>query len=193
MDYSEQSDRWLEQWCVEPGLFRRCRGSGAVFSRSVFMRWALHDTSEQPRYTRSALSLHRFQRKLQRLRALGAIQFGRDNLGERADSRHFDPNLEVLRCAAHELRRANQRSAARGQGPHPDSGYLQSESDTAAHASGYGGSWHRLPDIDSREWNCLDDRAALKRGDGFRDNLRRWHSELTVAAAIRYSVLGQLC
>ena len=98
----QQRSRRLDERCLEPGLLRRPRRAGAVVPEA-----AVYDTRDEPGHSRGAVPLRRRRRRVPHLRAVGADELGRNDVGLRSDAR------PVGRDGGH-LRRAPGRQ---GEGP----------------------------------------------------------------------------
>src|SRR5215469_11853162 len=62
---------------MEPGVLRGYRCTGSVFPGSVVMRRPIHDASDKPSNTRSAVPIYGLEWWVQRLRPFGAEQYRR--------------------------------------------------------------------------------------------------------------------
>src|SRR5215469_13868526 len=109
---------------MEPGVLRGYRCTGSVFPGSVVMRRPIHDASDKPSNTRSAVPIYGLEWWVQRLRPFGAEQYRRYDMGWGRYARHFARNQQILYRAAVGLCREHQSSASFRDEPDPNAGGL---------------------------------------------------------------------
>ena len=181
----QQRARRLDERRLEPGLLRRRGRPGGVLPCSGVLRRALHQAFDEPGDARGAVPVRRLCRKRERLRALGADELVRDDLGRRRDTGDVDPDQPLLRRQAVGLRRDDQRGAWHRPEPDPDAGRLPPRPEHLRQTPRHDRARTRLPDADPDEWQCGHDDRARKGNHDLGRHLRRGAGQLAGAAESR--------